>query len=294
MKQWVKYTLRVVVALIFLFSAITKLISIDTFELYIFGFELFSLSLSYLLARVVIAIELALGVALIANIASKLTHIATLLMIIAFTIFLAILALTGNKDNCNCFGEFVNLNPIQSICKNLALIGLLIFSTNLKSFKVKYRSLWLSLIGVASLSAVFILSPPDNWRYSEYNRHTTLNSEAFTQAIETELLPKEITEGEKVVCFYSMRCEFCRMSAQKIATLRKRGDFSQAEIISIIGRGDDPIDPEIFFKETKLDCSKYYYIEPSDFLKITNGSMPLILVMKDGEVISKYQYRDIH
>ncbi len=289
-----KYILRVIVGIVFIISSIAKLLSIDSFELYIFGFELFSLGFSYLAARLVIAMELALGIFLIINIDSKFIYWVAMTVLSGFTLFLALLAFAGNEENCNCFGEFVNLNPVQSIIKNIILIAILLLSSKLSSFNLKWKNIWRIIIPIGAIATIFIVSPPDNWRYENYNRGVTLNEEAFREGFETSVLPQEINEGEKVVCFYSLKCEFCRKSAQKIGTMRRMGTFSNAEIIAIIGKGEDSPDPERYFEETKLDCSKYYYISPSDFLRITNGSMPLILVMKDGEVIEKFRYRDIH
>ena len=54
---WVALCLRVLLAAIFMVSAVAKLVAIDDFELYVFSFGFFSLDCSYILARLCIGAE---------------------------------------------------------------------------------------------------------------------------------------------------------------------------------------------------------------------------------------------
>jgi Predicted membrane protein len=294
MSNTLKYILRVIVGVIFLISATAKLISIDSFEIYIFGFEILSLPMAYLAARLIIAMEYTLGMLLILNMHSQAIYFLTFLVLAVFTTFLAVLTIAGNKENCNCFGELVQMTPGQSLVKNIILLVILRLSAGARSFGIKWKPLWYSLVVAGSIATVFIVSPPDNWRYESYSRSTTLNEEAFKEALEEGLLPEYIMNGDHIVCFYSMRCQFCRRSAQKIGTMRRMGTFSSAPVTAIIGQGTDLVDPAPFFRETRLDCNDWHFIPAEKFLRITNGEMPLILILKDGEVTAKYCYRDIH
>ena len=279
--------------ILFLCSATAKLVGIDAFELYLFGLGIFPLGTSYLLSRLVIAAEYTLGILLIANFYPRLAFWGTLLMLVGFTAFLAILAATGNRDNCNCFGEWVNLNPVQSIWKNLGMLALLLLSAGIPAFQVKHKPFWLTLACVVPLTTVLIVSPPDNWRYDSYARHELVNEQALQEALEAGILPASVAEGDRVVCFYSLKCHYCKMSARKMTTLRERGEFSQAPVIAVFGRGDNP-DPAPFLEETGFRPDEVHFIEPSDFLRITNGSYPVILVMHDGVPVEKYNYRNLH
>ena len=276
-----------------MFSATAKLLSIDSFEIYVFGFQILSLGGAFLAARLVICLEYALGLLLIANLDRRFTYWATFATLAAFSLFLFGLILSGNRENCHCFGEFVNLNPWQSLLKNLALILILCLSADLEPFPRRRRWIWYAAVAALSLAAVFIVSPPDNWRYDSYSLSTTVNEEALGEALADGTLPSDIMEGDKVVCFYSLKCEFCRMSAQKIGTMRRMGTFSAAPLVAVIGRGEDLVDPKPFFEQARLDCSEWHFIEPARFLRITNGEMPLILVLHEGRIVEKYSYRDI-
>ena len=289
----IKIVFRVLLGILFLFSATAKLAGIDAFEIYLFSFGWFSLGTAYLLARLVIAAEYTLGILLIANFYPRLAFWGALAMLAGFTVFLAVLALSGNRDNCNCFGEWVNLSPVQSIWKNLGMLAILLLSAGVPAFRIRHKPLWLILACVVPLAGVLIASPPDNWRYDSYARHELINEQAFREAVESGILPHSVVEGDHVVCFYSLKCRFCKMSAQKLVTLRSRGDFPDAPVIMIFGRGEDT-NATPFLEETGLQPDEIHFIEPSDFLRITNGAFPLILVMHGDAIAEKYNYRNLH
>ena len=293
LNQSFKYVFRVLLGILFLFSAGAKLVGIDAFELYLFGFGWFSLGTAYLLARLVIAAEFTLGILLIANFWPKLAFWGSLALLGGFTVFLIGLAVSGNRDNCNCFGELINLNPLQSIWKNVGMLAVLLLSAGVQPFRIRRKGLWFALAAVVPLAAVLIISPPDNWRYDSYVGRDMLNEPAFREALDQGILPHSVVEGDHVVCFFSLRCNFCRMSARKLMTLRERGDFTDAPIIALIGRGEDT-DTAPFLAETGFRPDELHFIEPADFLRITNGAMPLILVMHDETVVEKYNYRNLH
>ena len=291
--QSFKYVFRVLLGILFLFSAIAKLIGIDAFELYLFGFGWFPLGTAYLLARLVIAAEFTLGILLIANFWPRLAFWGSLTLLGGFTVFLIALAVSGNRDNCNCFGELINLNPVQSIWKNVGMLAVLLLSAGVQPFRIRRKGLWFALAAVVPLATVLILSPPDNWRYDSYVGRDMLNEPALREALDQGILPHSVVEGDHVVCFFSLKCNFCRMSARKLMTLRERGDFPDAPIIALIGRGEDT-DTTPFLTETGFRPDEVHFIEPADFLRITNGAMPLILVMHDATVVEKYNYRNLH
>ena len=80
---------------LFIVSAVAKLVEIDTFELYIFSYHLLPLTLSFLAARLVIVAEMLCGIGLLANIWKRLVDTCTMAMLVVFTLFLGYSALTA-------------------------------------------------------------------------------------------------------------------------------------------------------------------------------------------------------
>jgi len=293
MKQELKYAFRVFLGLFFIISAVAKLVVIDPFEIYIFGFRMFGLGLSFFIARAVIALEFALGILLILNMHSQLIYYASFVVLVIFTLFLLGLTIIGNRDSCYCLGELVDMQPWQSLIKNIFLLVILRLSAGLKSFRIPWKPLWYTLAIAGSTAAVFIISPPDNWRYNQYSRSTIVSEKALEDAFSQGLLPAELLEGEKVVCFMSTTCEFCKMAARKIAILRSKGDFSNGELTVVFAKGNVESDPLVFLEDAELDYEQYLFLDVSPFIRITEGTMPLTLVLNEGKIVAKYSYRDI-
>ena len=116
------------VGCVFIIAAVLKLISIDEFEIYIYSFDILSFLLTTFVSRIIIVGEFILGLFLILKINYKFIWKTSLIILILFTLFLIYAAIFREDSNCHCFGDLVELNPLESIIKNLILILLLLLS----------------------------------------------------------------------------------------------------------------------------------------------------------------------
>ena len=66
-----KMVIRIGIGLFFIVSAVLKLLSLDSFELYIYSFNIVNFVWSGLVARAIIACEILVGVLLIAKVRYK-------------------------------------------------------------------------------------------------------------------------------------------------------------------------------------------------------------------------------
>ena len=120
------YVLRILLGVLFIFSALAKIKGIDHFELYVFSFGWLPLQVSFILARLCIGLELALGVFLLLGWFQRLARAITLGLLIFFTLFLCYVLLVGRDDSCQCFGQLVSLSPAASLLKNAVMIAMVI------------------------------------------------------------------------------------------------------------------------------------------------------------------------
>lgn len=119
--------LKILVGMTFIISAISKFVTVDSFEMYVFSFGLLPLGACFYVARLVIAFELILGSALISHRNHRFSVLMSLLFLLCFILFLTYAHLVGRTDSCHCFGEMLPFNPVQSILKNAVLILILLF-----------------------------------------------------------------------------------------------------------------------------------------------------------------------
>jgi len=289
MKKTIVTALRILTGIIFIFSALSKLLSIDSFEIYIYSFNILNLPLSFLFARVVIGFELLLGVLFILNAYIKLVALSTLAMLLSFIVFLVYLIFTQNPENCHCFGDILEISHTTSIIKNIIIIGFVLVvlkQQHPSTYKFKTAATILGI--VVSMAVPFIVSPPDNFNLSAYANKTSYNE----QALQQYLAQKGTLQGKQVICFYGTGCRFCKLSSKKISVIAKKLNEKESAF-SIVFWGDEAR-IEKFFTTTNSTRFAYETMDGNQFLQITDGQMPVILLLENGQVKKKYGYRDLN
>jgi uncharacterized membrane protein YphA (DoxX/SURF4 family)/thiol-disulfide isomerase/thioredoxin len=167
-KHALSWLVRIIIATLFIVSAVAKLypspyFAISTFEvkqLYPLGF---SEHIAPYFSRFLIGIELALGLLFLLPVKiRKIITPASILLLAVFTIHLAYETFKtgGNSGNCGCFGSLLPMTPIEAIVKNIVAIGLLIWLLILKVPDTVKNRLWFtSTITLASILGLFMLAP---------------------------------------------------------------------------------------------------------------------------------------
>ncbi len=208
-KKYLPWTIRIIISFLFLISAVAKLypspyFAISTFEvkqLYPMGF---SEDFAVFFSRILIGIELALGILLLQNnFLRRIVIPATMLMLAVFTIHLTIdtIQTGGNSGNCGCFGSLLPMTPIEAIIKNVVAIILLVTYLYVVPKTVKEgTNFWvLSTVTFASILALFMMAPIQP-KVTEIITEEVETPFETTETIETQ--PSEtvaITPAETVV-----------------------------------------------------------------------------------------------
>ncbi len=159
---------RLLLSFLFIFGAVSKLISMPFFDSMvaelILGQDYFNrpqeMILVQWLTRILVALELWIGIALLQNKGfKKVTLTLTLLTLILFTIHLFYESLKKEngfiEGNCGCFGDILPMNNLESIIKNVIGIGLAIlawFKFNNQTFRSWTSSVFLGLVTLFTLS----------------------------------------------------------------------------------------------------------------------------------------------
>ncbi len=166
-KKNISWIIRIVVALLFIVSAVAKLypspyFAISTFEvkqLYTLGFRD---TIAPYFSRILIGIEFALGFLLLNNnFLKRITIPATIGLLVVFIIHLSYVTFLsgGTSGNCGCFGELIPMTPIEAIIKNFIAVGLLVYLFQI-SKKDKKSNFWiLTTVTLACILGLFMLAP---------------------------------------------------------------------------------------------------------------------------------------
>jgi thiol-disulfide isomerase/thioredoxin/uncharacterized membrane protein YphA (DoxX/SURF4 family) len=125
------WPVRILICALFLLSGIAKIYPhIWPFEKQLVDLGIANWCLAPYLARAIIGLELAIGIAILFPYAIKKFIIPiTILLLLAFCVHLGIqMYMYGpNNGNCGCFGQLIPMTPLEAFIKNIATIGLLIY-----------------------------------------------------------------------------------------------------------------------------------------------------------------------
>lgn len=129
MKQYLPWTARIVVSILFLLSAVSKMFPIWMFEKQLIDLGFADWCSSPYFVRLIIALELAIGVAILQKHWLKRFVIpVTVLLLVAFCVHLGVeIAAHGSSGNCGCFGQLIPMTPVEALIKNILTIGIMVY-----------------------------------------------------------------------------------------------------------------------------------------------------------------------
>ncbi len=287
-----KSALKVLLGLLFIASAILKLVDMDKFEIYIYSYHFFSLNASFIVARLAIILELVLGIGLISHCLHKLIWWGSMAMLGGYTLLLIYALTLGRTDSCHCFGDFLQLDPKQSLIKNGVLMLLFLLIYRMESWKTPFRWLILCLAVMASSIAVFVISPPDNLT-SNSNPEQNLHTEFFNEMLDDAPLDAlNLREGKQVICFFSTSCEMCQMAAHKLSLMQQFYGFPK-ENITYLFMGNEEGIAGFYDQSESAHYRDVLYSDVTRLLKAVNGNLPVIVFLEDGEVVHEYGFRNM-
>ena len=282
--------IRIFIGLVFIASAITKYISIEAFDMFVFEHELFSWNFTNFLTRILISCEACLGLMLIIGIYPKLSRWLAVGSLSFFTIYVLLKPLLFQVDAeyCHCFGEVLILSDSQTIIKNIVLLVLCIALFFDKGWKVRYSKLIFVLCLLAPLATSFIVRPPDVIVNRLYGKQAQLNMESFEKLLSLEQIEElKISQGKKVLCLYSTGCKHCKRTAIKLDVMIKRHNLDKSKFGVVFWGKEEGID--LFYKDTSVEKLPTTQVPPLLFLSATNGRQPIIVLLENGKVVDLFK-----
>ncbi len=294
-KKIIPTIIRIFIGLVFVASAVTKYISIEAFDMFVFEHELFSWNLTNFLTRILISCEACLGLMLICGIYPKLSRWLTVGSLAFFTIYILLkpFFFEVNSENCHCFGEVLILSDSQTLIKNVVLLLLSIALFFDKGWKIKYTKYILIASFIAPLATTFIIRPPDVIVHAIYGKEIELDMESFDMLVNMEKVQDmKVSEGKKVLCLYSTTCKHCKRTAIKLDIIIKRHNLDKNNFVVLFWGKEENID--VFYKETGVELLLTNKVPPLLFLSATKGRQPIIVLMDNGKIVDLYKSTNVN
>ena len=288
-----KVLARILLGLVFAISSVAKLSSLESFELYIFSFGYAGFDLCSIAARLIIIAEFLLGIFLAFNILPRLTRWLTGLSLAGFSIFLLWRAFIGDVESCHCMGDMVDMNPMQSLIKNIILALLLAYVWKDHGRMILKHQIPVACITSAAIIIVVFLAFPPDFYYRGSSESHDLSEEAFRPVADS----LGLSTGKRAVCFYSGSCEHCKHCVSKMAGIISRHSLPKDSVFVLFMQtheNQDSVATSFFTENGEGLVLPYDYLHPVEFIPLTNGSMPLVVLFEDGELVKEYDYLSIN
>ena len=271
-KKIIYHFLRVILAVVFIFSAISKIIAPGLFEITILNQGIIeSRETAAYLGRLLISMELFLGIALFQPYYFKRIVLPlSLLTLIGFTGLLSYSFIIGDTNNCGCFGEIIKMSPLEAILKNIALIfiGVYLF---IKSEHKSERIYIPITVLFASLIIIFIFVPIKSYDDLTFSKYTNFEIEGRV----------DLTDGDKLVAVFFIDCEHCIETANEIVKLEI--ETSRLQNFYILFSGEETDSVKHFLDKTNIQ-HPYLKIPIDVFFDLIGNAPPRIYWLQDGEV----------
>ena len=263
----------------------------EGFELYLFSFGAAGFDLCSVVARFIVIGEFLLGTALACGIYFRTARVLAAIALSGFSLFLLWRVILGDSGSCHCMGDLIDLNPMQSLLKNLGMGLVLACCWKSRTRVFRHMNLVSALTAVAATTVVFCITPPDIY-FRKGRISEDLSEERFKPVADS----LGLSSGRKAICFYSASCEHCRHCASKVASIVRRHGLAPDSFPVVFmqtSEKQDSVSNAFFFEYGEKLMLPNSYLHPFTFLPITNGSMPLVVLFEDGRKVKEYDYLSI-
>jgi len=269
---------RILLGVLFIFSAIAKLISPGQFEIVILDPGIVDeRAIAAYLARLIIGFEFFIGLSFFQPFLIKRFFSPVLLSIlIGFTIYLVFLLFQdGAAENCGCFGEIIQLSAGASIIKNVLLICIVIFimATSIpKPVNSNTKRILPAVIFITSILLVVVFAPVSG-----------LNSNLFADYTEFNLVGKvDLLRGEYLIAVMNTECEHCEEAAIELGELsNKTKDIPQIYYL-LYSQNSSSVDMFFVLTDTYYP---YRLISEAEFFNLIGNEPPRFYWLRNGEIL---------
>lgn len=282
------FVLRVLLGLTFIVSAITKMISIEPFELFILHYKFISWDFATLIARLLISFEFILGVLIISKLYFRQMIIISFSTLLFFSTFLVLLLFSKTAvDNCNCFGDYWKMTPLESLIKNVILIIISVILRTEKSYRLRYQFFFISVFAAIAIATPIIMKPPTFLYQSLYMKEAEVRPFAKeylgTPEFSGEIV--NVDRGKYVVALFSTSCYHCFETAKKLSLIYNRAE-TKFPLYYILGGDIAHIDT--FWEKSESIHFPYKFVYGRDFLDLTKGAVPKIYLIENGMIMKTF------
>ena len=289
LKKNIIWAIRIIVAAVFVLSAVAKLwpnpvFGIGTFEGKYLGEIGITGGFAKIVSRLLIGLEFSLAILILMPFyLKKIVFPATIGLLAVFSVHLMIQTIGGEAGNCGCFGDLIPMTPLQALIKNVVTIGLLILPLTLLKNGLNDKKSINPLIYVGlSISLLMFILIPQGGGGGDLGKDVVITGES-----EYSKYFEDINEGNKLLCFFSPTCEHCMETGKVLTELKVKypGIIPDIKMLFMDEAGDgSPQDIKAYFEFIGAEYS-YRVLSIEDFLPVfwSDHNFPGVKYLYKGE-----------
>lgn len=319
--QQISVALKLIISLLFVTSAISKLFPIWAFETQLMSLGLANLNMAQYAARFIIGLELSIGLCYLQkNHIKRVIIPITIVLLILFCVHLIFQMIQNGAiaGNCGCFGELIPMTPLEALIKNIITIFILYVlykkipvDNNDKEY-IPIIILLISMLLVLLLFPIYVktkTTSPIVIRDTIFINNIQIHKpvinpsvEGSKKSVENPIVPKphisvfhnynnfsgttaqiNLDYGKHIICLMNANCDHCKEVALELNRLNKTKKIPP---ICIFFLDEETEEIPTFFK-TIGTTYPYKILSLEEFRDLTNMSFPSVFYMWNGnEMIS--------
>lgn len=271
-RKIIEWSLRTFLAVVFCFSAYTKLIVPGVIEIILVDHGLAaSRETAAIYVRLLIGFEFSIGLLFLQPYyLKKIVFPAALFFLLGFSFYLVYSGfILKDMQNCGCFGETIKMSPFESILKNILLmipVGYL-FITGKENRTNFYLP---AFIVIVSVGLVFVFSPAKHSKDFRFSNYTSFENYGRV----------DLASGNNLIAVFNTECDHCQNTAKELTALGKQINYPQLFVL-FFTEGQVSVDS---FKALTKSNFPYKMIRTREFFDLIGQSPPRIYWLKEGKV----------
>ncbi len=282
--------------MVFIYSGWTKLFPIEPFEYTFVDLGFINWQVAPFIARFMIGFEFIIGVLLLLNLNLKFAYKLAIGTLLAFCVYLILLIIiVGNKGNCGCFGDTIQMTPFQAFIKNIAMLVIfyLLYKFHEGWQLPKKWTIVITIVFALCVAFPFIRNPIElNYSAAYLNKDTQnfkLELDSLYNNATLNIPPKTLSQGKHVMAFMSMSCPHCRIAAKKMRIIHERN--SEIPMYIVLNGKDEKLQP--FYDDTHAEDIPHCILNGKNFIFLAGLDMPRIFLINNSVIEYDLNYIDL-
>ncbi len=286
---------EIFLGLLFITSAILKIVEINRFCIQIYAYGVITQKeLLPWIATITILIEISLGLCFLLSYPyRKLTLGFNLVLLTAFTVLITYGWLFNNLKDCGCFGK-IEMGPVESIIKNLVLILITAFcfwGLQLIEIKINIKHIlrfYVPLFIVFCITLYFCIYKLQQEQISTQNSPSAETSVYSRMDIEIDGKKYDLSKGQYLVVLFSFGCEHCADEAPKI---NRYLFFNELPPVIALCLEESQEEKEDFISKVQPQFPIYSIGNKVRlFFSLIGKEPPRLIYLRDGKIIKYWDY----